>query len=182
MKNIIKVICVIIGTIIGAGFASGQEIYIFFFSYGMKGLLGILISSIIIGSVIYKTFKIIKHNNIQTYDGFLESLIRNKSIEDFADILINLFILISFYIMIAGFGAYLEQELNIKSILGSGILALICYLTFQSNLKGVVQINQVLIPILIIVILMVRIFKYKEFRFKKYTKLYYRCKTGKLVI
>ena len=30
MQNIIKVILVIIGTIIGAGFASGREIYIFF--------------------------------------------------------------------------------------------------------------------------------------------------------
>ena len=31
--NIIKVIAVIIGTIIGAGFASGKEIYIFFAKY-----------------------------------------------------------------------------------------------------------------------------------------------------
>ena len=36
MKKIYKTIFVIIGTIIGAGFASGQEIYIFFNRYGMK--------------------------------------------------------------------------------------------------------------------------------------------------
>ena len=33
MKNCIKIALVIIGALIGAGFASGQEIYLFFFSY-----------------------------------------------------------------------------------------------------------------------------------------------------
>lgn len=34
LKNIYKTTFVIIGTIIGAGFASGQEIYLFFNRYG----------------------------------------------------------------------------------------------------------------------------------------------------
>ena len=63
--SILKVVFVIIGTLIGAGFASGQEIYTFFFSYGIKGILGIIISSTIIGLTIYKTFKIIEKNNIK---------------------------------------------------------------------------------------------------------------------
>ena len=64
MKNVLKVVFVIIGTLIGAGFASGQEVYLFFFSYGMKGLIGILISSIIIGVVIYSTFNILNKYKI----------------------------------------------------------------------------------------------------------------------
>ena len=47
MKDIAKVVFVIIGTFIGAGFASGQEIYIFFFKYGINGLVGITIYSLI---------------------------------------------------------------------------------------------------------------------------------------
>ena len=66
MKNVLKVVFVIIGTLIGAGFASGQEVYLFFFSYGMKGLIGILISSIIIGVVIYSTFNILNKYKIIT--------------------------------------------------------------------------------------------------------------------
>jgi hypothetical protein len=38
MKNCLKVVFVIIGTLIGAGFASGQEVYLFFYSYGIKGM------------------------------------------------------------------------------------------------------------------------------------------------
>jgi len=40
--NVAKVVSVITGTVIGAGFASGKEIYIFFAQYGKSGLLGTL--------------------------------------------------------------------------------------------------------------------------------------------
>ena len=79
MRNVIKVVFVIIGTFIGAGFASGQEIYLFFFSYGINGLLGILISSILIGYVISKTLIVIKQNNVQNYKEFLELIIYKKT-------------------------------------------------------------------------------------------------------
>ena len=43
IKSISKIIFVVIGALIGAGFASGQEIYVFFYSYGIKGFIGIII-------------------------------------------------------------------------------------------------------------------------------------------
>ena len=45
MKNILKICFVIIGTIIGAGFASGKEIYTFFNIYKVEGLIGLIISN-----------------------------------------------------------------------------------------------------------------------------------------
>ena len=64
-------ILVIIGTIIGAGFASGKEIFTFFNSYGYYGFLGLLISEVIIGFVIYKAFYIIINYNIKSYSEFV---------------------------------------------------------------------------------------------------------------
>lgn len=154
--GIFKVIFVIIGTLIGAGFASGQEIYIFFFSYGIKGLIGIVISCILIGIVIYKVLKIVKKNNINNYKEFLDYLIKNKKIKNIINNIINIFILVSFYIMIAGFGAYLEQEYNLNSIIGSFILAIMCFIIFKMNTKGIIKVNEFLIPILILVIIFIR--------------------------
>lgn len=162
--EILKVVFVIIGTLIGAGFASGQEIYIFFFSYGIKGLLGIVVASSLIGIIIYRTFKIVKKNNIKNYKEFLNYLIKNNSIKNIVNIIINIFILASFYIMIAGFGAYLEQELNLNSIIGSGILAIACLIIFKINIKGFVKANEILIPLLILIVLFIR-----NFKFTKYT-------------
>ena len=71
LKNILKVVFVIIGTTIGAGFASGKEIYLFFNSYGPKGILGILLSCILTGLIVYKLFAIIQDRNVKTYDDFL---------------------------------------------------------------------------------------------------------------
>ena len=165
--EILKVVFVIIGTLIGAGFASGQEVYVFFFSFGIKGLLGILISSFIIGITIYKTLQIVHKNNIDNYGEFLNSFIKNKKINNIINAIINIFILVSFYIMIAGFGAYLQQELNFNSIIGSSILAILCLILFKTNVKGLVKVNEILIPILIIIVILIRNCKYKKYRFYK---------------
>ena len=77
--SILKVVFVIIGTLIGA---SGQEVYIFFYSYGVKGILGIIISSGIIGFTIYKTLKITKENNIENYKGFLDNFIKKEKLKE----------------------------------------------------------------------------------------------------
>lgn len=150
MKNVLKVVFVIIGTLIGAGFASGQEVYLFFFSYGMKGLIGILISSIIIGVVIYSTFNILNKYKINTYKDFLNILLpKNTKLKIIANFIINIFILITFFIMIAGFGAYFEQEIGINRLVGSLILAIITFIVFMTSIKGVVKVNELLVPILI---------------------------------
>ncbi len=150
MRNILKVVFVIIGTMIGAGFASGQEVYLFFFSYGIEGMIGLIISGLIIGFVIYKTFQILDKYGTGTYKEFLDILIqKDGKIKPIINNIINLFILITFFIMIAGFGAYFEQELGINSLIGSSILAVVTFVVFMTSVKGVVKANELLVPILI---------------------------------
>lgn len=172
MKNIFKVVFVIIGTLIGAGFASGQEMYIFFFSYGLKGITGILISSCLMGLVIYETLCIMEKRNINTYKDILDNLIisRSKSgsyIKNIVNLIINLFILVTFFIMVAGFGAYFEQEFGVNSLIGSIILSLATYVTFMKSVKGVVKVNEILVPILIIFLFVVGILNLQEINFQK---------------
>ena len=171
MKNIFKVVFVIIGTLIGAGFASGQEMYIFFFSYGLKGILGIFISCILMGLIIYKTLKIIKQNDIFNYKNFIDKILNNNSsnkilsVNNILNIIINIFIVITFFIMIAGFGAYFEQTMGINSIIASSILAILSFMIFMTSIKGFVKVNELLIPILIILILLIGFFNIKDIDF-----------------
>ena len=170
MKNILKIVFVLIGALIGAGFASGQEIYVFFFSYGAKGIYGIFISMLIIGIVINGTFKVIKKYDIKNYKEFLSILIgksSNSRINIIINFIINVFILITFFIMIAGFGAYFEQEYGINSIVGSTILATLSYIVFLTSIKGVVKINEILIPILIIFLIIIGILNFKNLNLVK---------------
>lgn len=170
LKNVLTISMVIIGSIIGAGFASGQEINSFFYKYGAIGILGIIISIFLISLIIYKVFLIIKKENINTYKNFLEIIFQknNKKIKNnktkkyfnisnITNIIINIFLIISFFIMIAGFGAYFNQEYNINTLLGSSILAVICLIIFMNNIEGLVKINEYLIPLLIFFMIIIGI-------------------------
>lgn len=166
MKNVLKVIFVIIGTLIGAGFISGQEMYIFFYSYGLKGIIGLLVCSLLISFIIYKTCIIIIENDVKSYKEFLEKIghtSKKKYLNTsyINNIIVNIFIFITFCIMISGFGAYFEQELKINSILGSSILAIICFIVLRKNVKGIVKASEILVPFIIIFICIIGMYNIK---------------------
>jgi len=162
MKNCIKIALVIIGALIGAGFASGQEIYLFFFSYGKRGIFGIAVSAILLGIIIYKTMIIIKKNKITTYKEFLLSIVpekwRKEKVLEIINIIINIFILITFYIMIAGFGGYLAETIKIPQIIGSSILAIMCVIIMSKETKGIVKVSEIIVPILIVFIVVIGVY------------------------
>lgn len=158
LKNIYKITMVIMGTIIGAGFASGREIYIFFEQYGIKGLIGIILSGILTGFIIYKTLTIIKNNSIYNYEEFLQDINKNHNkINRYIKIIVNSFLMGSFFIMVAAFSAFIKQNYGIAIYISSGIFSLICYIVFEKSLNGIMKINSFLVPFLLIFILIIGI-------------------------
>lgn len=150
MKNASKVVMVVIGTLIGAGFASGREIFLFFMEYGNLGQLGILFSSLITGVIIYTVLKIGKRNQIEQYSEFLSMINPNhKTINRCLNGIVNAFLFISFLIMIAGFSAYMNQAYQVPNYVSSIFFILFCYLIFQNSLQGMTKINSYLVPILL---------------------------------
>lgn len=157
MIEVISITLVIIGTLIGAGFASGQEIFSFFYIYGKNGIYGILIMSILIGIFIYKSLKIIYQKQVYNYNDFLNLFIKNTKIRNVILWIVNVLLLVSFYIMVAGFGAYFEQEIGINRIIGSIVLNLLCVIVFFSNIKGVLKASNLIVPFLIFFIFFIGI-------------------------
>ena len=143
MHNILKISFVIIGSFVGAGFASGQEILLFFNSYGVKGFFNIFLSFFIISLLIYKTLELIRINKISNYNQFLENLIgnNNKYINSFFSASINIFLLISFFIMLCGFSTCLTQEFNINIVISSIICSSLWYFILLKNLNGIIKVN-----------------------------------------
>ncbi len=155
----LKVICTLIGTFIGAGFASGKEIYLFFFKYQVYGILGIIVSAIFIGYIIYKVLNISKKNNIYNYNEFLNYLIKNKLIKIILINIIDVFLIISFCIMVSGFSAFIYQEFNINIIIGFIFMLICSYCAFKRRATGIIKINNILIPIIIFIIFFIVIKK-----------------------
>lgn len=162
-------IFVIIGTIIGAGFASGKEIFTFFNVYGIYGLFGLIISEIIMGLAIYKIFRLIIHYNITSYSQFIDKIItKSKFMNLVICNIITIFLLISFIIMIAGFAAYFVQELNFPYIIGAILIATLCFFTFLKDIDGIVKVNKYFIPFLIFIILLLGIKNSNAFAYFTY--------------
>ena len=147
MKEVIVLTLFIIGALIGAGFASGQEMYSFFYAYGIYGIIGMIVSCSLMSIVIFKCLKLIYDRNINSYDEFLEIYIKNKKITKLINLILNILLLITFYIMIAGFGAYFEQEIGINRTIGSAILAVLTALVFFTNVKGVLKVSEYIVII-----------------------------------
>lgn len=155
MREIFPIILVIIGALVGAGFASGQEIYSFFYSYGAIGLIGIVITGSLIVIIIYKSFRLIYKNEINNYDEFLKIFIKNEKVTKVINIIINILLLVTFYIMIAGFGAYFEQEIGVNKVIGSALLSVITSFVFFTSVDGVLKVSEYIVPLLIIFIVII---------------------------
>lgn len=155
MKNsfytTLEIGAVFIGTIVGAGLASGQEICQFFTTYGYKSFIGILICFfiyIIVGSMIVDLslkYKLNSYNELINVvsPGFFGKVI---------DIITSAFLIGSAAIILAGSGALLRQYFGISKWIGIILMAFIALLTLLRNTRGLIEINSFIVPSLMLVI------------------------------
>ena len=154
MGSIVNITAVILGSVIGAGFASGQEIKIFFSRFGIYGLFGLLFSIFLICVIINLSLKAIFKHNLCSYSQFSAHIFKNNRIFSYSmQNIVNVFLLASFMIMAIGFSTSLENQFSVPRFAGGFIFAFVCYLAFVGNINRVIQINVYIMPILIALIL-----------------------------
>lgn len=114
--------------------------------------------NIIMAITIYKTLKIIYDKNVENYKEFLNIIFDGRIyLSNIINNIINVFLCVTFFIMISGFGAYLAQSFNFNKILGSGILAILSFFILKNKNGGFAKINEIIIPILILFVLIIGI-------------------------
>ena len=158
--NIVKAVSVIIGTIIGAGFASGKEINIFFGQYGKFGIIGAIVSATLTGVIIYSTIAITKRLQIKSNNEFLEKISNSSKVKIILENVINAFLLVSFWIMCAGFCTFFKQEFKIPIIITASINAIITYFLLMKNMDGIIKLNLIVVPIMVVIIIAISIKNY----------------------
>lgn len=116
--------------------------------------MGLIVSQFLIGFIIYKVFIIVDKKQIENYEELTKQISLNPKTNEIVKIIINIFLLFSFYVMIAGFSAYFSQELGIPNIIGTIVVSILCYIIFMGNIERLIQVNTLLIPILILFIIL----------------------------
>lgn len=153
----LKVAATYIGTVVGAGFATGQEVLQFFSKFGILGLAGLLLTMImfiVFGYIIMdlgKQFNAHSHLEIVKYSS-------GRVIGLIIDFIITFFLFGALTTMIAGTGALFTQQFNLPSILGNIIMTLITAITVLTGINGVINSISFVVPFLLIAVFGTSIF------------------------
>ncbi|MBM7095378.1 MULTISPECIES: YkvI family membrane protein [Alteribacter] len=141
----LKWMFLIIGTIIGAGYASGRELWEFF---GSESGLAIVLFAILFFICCYVLMTISHQNRTEHYMPVLRKLM-GKRLTGVYDYMIILYLFSTTIIMIAGGGATLEV-LHIPYWYGVSIISMLLVLLFVWGISGMTSMNAVIIPVLIV--------------------------------
>ena len=138
-----------IGTVIGAGFASGQEIIQFFGNYGFKGIIGTLIVGLcftILSIVIMFTAR-----NINSVV-FEEVAVPNiKALRIFVNVIITFLTFGILVVMIAGAGAMLNTLTGFNPLIGNVLITIIIITVSWFGTESMLNSFNVVVPIMIVI-------------------------------
>lgn len=152
-ESISTLASVYIGTVIGAGFASGQEIIQFFGKYQWAGVLGVIVATLlfmVMGAVILERVYNLRIKSFQHLLSYYLGGGRHFTI----NLVMTLVLLISYYVMIAGGGAMLEETFGLDLFYGVIFMSALCYFTFTHGMKGIAKANQFIVPVMVAMIVL----------------------------
>src|SRR5690625_1353670 len=135
----------IVGTVIGAGYASGRELWQFF---GSESGLAILLFTFIFSLSCYSIMMISYKKQSKHYATILPEIVGLK-LKGFYDVFILFYLLATTIVMVAGSGA-VGEIFNLSQWWGILLLLISILLVFSFKIEGFLVINKLLIPILIL--------------------------------
>ena len=137
-----------IGTVIGAGFASGQEVLQYFVSFGPAGPAAIVLATLLFFGFGALAMLLGHHLQTDRYAPIMEW--RGYRLPRlFADFFITLSLAGTFVIMVAGAGSTFAQAFGVPAFVGSIAVGVLCILNLLKGLDGLVRVQSILVPLLI---------------------------------
>lgn len=157
MFKILKIASAFIGIIVGAGFASGQEILQYFTSFGHLGTIAAILSTALFAyfgmtlTRLGSRMQTISHKDV-IY----------KISGRYLGLVIDAIIIFTLFgvgvVMIAGAGSVLNQQFAVPSYLGSILLVILIILTVMMNVNKVVAVIGSITPFLILTVIIIGVY------------------------
>jgi len=148
-KNDWKVALTYVGAIVGAGFASGQELVRFFVVFGKGGLMGTILAGAIFA--ILGALVIYLANSLQSnsYGQFIKNILPFK-LNFVVDIIIAFSLWVGLGVMLIGSATLLEERFALRSEFGFIITGVLVFLCLQYGNKGLLTANTLLVPFMVV--------------------------------
>lgn len=157
MKKSLQIGSAFVGLIIGAGFASGQEIMQYFTSFGLYGIAGAIVATIVFAFLglslaqLGTDLKTTSHKEVIYHIG-------GRYVGVIFDVLITFFLFGVAVVMFAGSGSTFNQMFGIDPMIGSIFMVVITILTLLLNVKNIINIIAVVTPYLMGIIFIILIY------------------------
>ena len=148
MKNILKISSVFVGTVIGAGFATGAELVQYYVRFGRVSLWALIASCVLFGVLCAVVLCKIYWAGAVNFESYFKEFDRPLLIKIFGYI-ITIFMFACFCIMLAASGAAFKEQLGLPYWSGVAVLCVICSAAFIAGAKGLVAINTVITPVML---------------------------------
>lgn len=153
MLKVMKIGSAFIGIIVGAGFASGQEILQYFTSFGYLGIFGAIVSTALfayVGMTLVSVGSRLKTTNHK--DAFFD--ISGKVFGTIIDYIIIFTLFGVGVVMLAGAGSLLNQQFGLPSFVGSLLMIVLVATVVMLNVQKVISIIGSITPFLILFIIL----------------------------
>jgi uncharacterized membrane protein YkvI len=154
MKTRFLLITGYLGAVIGAGFASGQEILQFFVSYGYSGLKGIVLAWILFVLCGALLLYFAHEQNTSQYQQILGLLLGQKA-GRIIDVLLAAFLFTGISTMLSASGALAHEHLFLPRSLGVLLSYALILLILFSGQKGLFVSFYFLVPVKILLLLII---------------------------
>jgi len=154
LKETARIAGAFVGVVVGAGFASGQEILQFFTSFGMAGLAGAVVSSALFIFMAMALSTLGQQQTAESHKDVVQAIC-GRYLGPLVDALVTIFMLVLAVVMIAGGGALVTQLTGIQSIWGCIAIAVFTILIVWLDLRQVINLVCSVTPLLAFMVVIV---------------------------
>lgn len=143
-----QIAAVYVGTVVGAGFATGREIVEFFSRFGFIGFVGILMAGYILIYLGSKLMILSARINAKSYEEFNEYLF-GRTIGKVINIFTLFMLLGVSAVMLAGAGAVFQEQLGLTKMSGVLLTIVLSVIVMIVGTKALFAVNTFVVPLMI---------------------------------
>lgn len=157
MFRVIKIASAFIGVIVGAGFASGQEILQYFTSFGYMGILAAIVSTILFAFLGMSLTKIGSRLQTLSHKDAIYTISGR-----YLGIVVDAILVFTLFgvgvVMVAGAGSSLNQQFGLPVFVGSLLLIILLMMAMTLKVDKVIAVIGSITPFLLVAIVGIAIY------------------------
>ena len=129
------------------GFASGQEIFQYFTSVSRTNSSGVVLAGLSFILIAYLVMRRAYRNGVSDFDEYVSAVGGRFAVP--VQWFFRLYMFCGFFVMLSGCGALFRYSFGMSEFWGILFMAAVCFIVFAFDVKGIVALNSLLVPLMI---------------------------------